>query len=253
LGNTEDRLLGRNFDWNFSPALLLFTDPGDGYASVSMVDIEYLGFEGDRSKNLIDLPLEERRALLDAPSLPFDGMNEKGLAIGMAAVPGEDTPYDPQKKTLDELEVIREVLDHAGTVDEAIEILNSYNIDMGSVPIHYLIASASGDSAVVEFYQGEMVAFRNESQWQVATNFLLASTNGNAQGQCWRYDLIERRLNELGGRVSTKNAFRLLEDVSQDHTQWSILYHMTSGDLEVVMGREYTRKVHTFHLEGTVP
>jgi hypothetical protein len=253
LGDEENRLLGRNFDWNFSPALLLFTDPGDGYASVSMVDIEYLGFEGDRSKNLVDLPLEERRALLDAPSLPFDGMNEKGLAIGMAAVPGEDMPYDPQKKTLDELEVIREVLDHAGTVDEAIEILNSYNIDMGSVPIHYLIASASGDSAVVEFYQGEMAVFRNESQWQVVTNFLLASTNGMEQGQCWRYDLIEQRLNELGGQVSSKNALRLLKDVSQDITQWSVIYHMTSGDLEVVMGREYTRKVHTFHLERTVP
>ena len=57
LGDEENRLFGRNFDWRFSPALLLFTDPPDGYASVSMVDIEYLGFEGDRSKNLTDLPL----------------------------------------------------------------------------------------------------------------------------------------------------------------------------------------------------
>lgn len=249
LGDEENRLLGRNFDWNFSPALFLFTDPADGYASVSMVDIEYLGFEGDRSKNLIDLSLEERRALLDAPSLPFDGMNEKGLAIGMAAVPGGDMPHDPQRKTLDELEVIREVLDHAGTVDEAIEILDSYNIDMGSVPIHYLIASASGDAAVVEFFQGGMVVFRNETQWQVATNFLLASTNGNEQGQCWRYDLIEQRLHELGGQVPTKDAFRLLKDVSQDITQWSILYHMTSGTVEVVMGREYSGKHHKFYLE----
>lgn len=249
LGDEENRLLGRNFDWNFSPALLLFTDPADGYASISMVDIEYLGFEGDRSKNLIDLRLEERRALLDAPSLPFDGMNEKGLAIGMAAVPGGEMPYDPQRKTLDELEVIREILDHAATVDEAIEILDSYNIDMGSVPIHYLIASASGDSAVVEFFQGEMVVFRNEAQWQVATNFLLSATNGNRQGQCWRYDLIEERLGRLEGQISSRNAFRLLEDESQDHTQWSILYHMTSGTVEVVMGREYSGKHHTFYLE----
>jgi hypothetical protein len=251
VGDEENRLLGRNFDWHFSPALLLFTDPADGYASVSMVDIEYLGFGGELSANITDLPLEERRSLLDAPSLPFDGMNEKGLAVGMAAVPAGDMPYDPQKKTLDELEVIREVLDHAGTVDEAIEILGSYNIDMGSVPIHYLIASEAGESAVVEFYNGEMVVFRNEAIWQVATNFLLASTNGNEQGQCWRYDLIEQRLNELEGRVSQKNALRLLEAVSQDHTQWTIVYHMTSGDLEVVMGRDYSGKPYTFHLEQT--
>ena len=40
-------LLGRNFDWYEHPALILFTDPPDGYASVSMVDISYLGVKGD--------------------------------------------------------------------------------------------------------------------------------------------------------------------------------------------------------------
>ena len=250
LDDVEDRLLGRNFDWNFSPALLLFTDPADGYASVSMVDIEYLGFEGERSKNITSLPLEERRSLLNAPSLPFDGMNEKGLAVGMAAVPAEDMPYDPQKKTIGQLEVIREILDHAGTVDEAIEILGSFNIDMGSVSIHYLIASASGESAVVEFYKGETVIFRNEERWQTATNFLLADTNGNEQGQCWRYDLIEQRLNMSGGRVSSRDAFHLLRDVSQEITQWSVIYHMTSGNVQVVMGRGYSN-VHAFRLEQT--
>lgn len=249
LGNEENRLFGRNFDWQFSPALLLFTDPPDGYASVSMVDIEYLGFGGDRSMNLTDLPLDERSALLDAPFLPFDGMNEKGLAIGMAAVPEEDMPYDPQKETIGELGVIREILDHAATVDEAIEILGNYNIDMEEVPIHYFIASALGDSAVVEFYRGEMVVFRNEASWQVATNFLLASTNGNNRGQCWRYDLISQRLEVLDGRVSSEDAIGLLEDVSQDNTQWSIVYHMTSSSLNIVMGQDYTGIVHAFQLE----
>ncbi len=37
LGDTKNRLYGRNFDWEFSPALLLFTQPPDGYPSVSMV------------------------------------------------------------------------------------------------------------------------------------------------------------------------------------------------------------------------
>ncbi len=49
MGDPEDMLFGRNFDWDFSPALLLFTDPSDGYASVSMVDIAYLGYEEERA------------------------------------------------------------------------------------------------------------------------------------------------------------------------------------------------------------
>lgn len=78
---------GWNFDWDYGTALLLFTDPPGGYASVSMVDIAYLGIEGKSEKDLQNLPYEERQLLLGAPSLPFDGMNERGLAIGMAAVP----------------------------------------------------------------------------------------------------------------------------------------------------------------------
>lgn len=251
LADENNRLLGRNFDWDFSPVVLLFTEPEDGYASVSMVDIVYLGFEGERSKHLEDLSLEERRALLDAPLLPFDGMNEKGLAVGMAAVEPGNMPADPAKKTVGELRMIREILDHAGTVEEAITLLGRYNIDMGDVPIHYLIASASGQSALVEFYQGKMVVFRNESAWQGATNFLMASTNGHPQGECPRYDRISQRLDELEGRISTGDAVRLLGDVSQPSTQWSIVYGMSSGNIEVVMGRNYSEVAHTFHLPPT--
>ena len=86
LADPEHRLYGRNFDWRFSPALLLFTDPPDGYASVSMVDIEYFGFR-DGSVDLTALPLAERQALLGTPTTPFDGMNAAGLAVSMAAVP----------------------------------------------------------------------------------------------------------------------------------------------------------------------
>ena len=48
LGDDQEFKFGRNFDWEYSPGLLLFTNPLDGYASVSMVDIAYLGFEVSR-------------------------------------------------------------------------------------------------------------------------------------------------------------------------------------------------------------
>jgi hypothetical protein len=97
-----------------------------------------------------------------------------------------------------------------------------------------------------------MVAFRNESSWQHATNFLLSSTEGHPQGQCWRYDRISQHLNEVEGRLSAQDAFRLLEEVSQENTQWSLVYHMTSGDLGIVMGRNYSGNIHTFHLARSV-
>ena len=150
---------GRNFDWDYSPALLLFTQPQDGYASVSMVDIAYLGFGDTRAHGLTELPLKERSALLDAPYLPFDGMNEHGLAIGMAAVSSGEMKSNPSKETIGSLMVIRNMLDYARNVDEAIAILGSYNIDFeGGPAIHYLIADPSGRAALVEFYQGKMIS-----------------------------------------------------------------------------------------------
>ncbi len=216
LGDPAQRLYGRNFDWRPSPAILLFTEPPDGYASVSMVDIEYLGFTGSRAEDVLKLPLSERAALLEAPALPFDGMNDQGLAIGMAAVePGGMVP-DPNKETIGELGVMRQILDHARTVDEALDIFERYNIDMGNVPLHYLVASAAGNSALVEFYEGKMVVFRNDGPWHLATNFIVASMGGRTAGECPRYDRIDQRLQESQGRLDPENALRLLSNVSQD-------------------------------------
>jgi len=249
LGDADNMLYGRNFDWEYSPALLLFTDPPDGYASVSMVDIAYLGFGGAKAGTLTDLPLAERRALLDAPFLPFDGMNERGLVVGMAAVPPGEMHPDPDKETIGSLMVIREMLDHASNVDEAIVILQSYNISFGGPPLHYLIAGSSGRSALVEFYQGEMVVIPNENEtdWHLATNFLRASVGESAEGQCRRYDRISRRLAETEGRITTQDAMDLLEEVSQESTQWSVVYEINTGNVNVAMGRGYD-DVHTLHL-----
>jgi hypothetical protein len=247
MGDAEDMVYGRNFDWEYSPALLLFTDPPDGYASVSMVDIGYL-IDEDHVGSLADLPLAEREALLTAPFWPFDGMNEHGLVVGMAAVPESEMPNDPRKETVGSLAVIREMLDHARDVDEAVAIIESYNIAWaGGPPLHYLFADASGHAALVEFHEGEVVVIPNQALFHLATNHLRVAATGD--GGCWRYATVHERLTETEGRLTPQEAIDLLEDVSQkDGTQWSIVYGFSSGDVRVAMGCEYD-DVHTFHLD----
>jgi hypothetical protein len=249
LGDPDGRLYGRNFDWEYSPAVLLYTDPLSGYASVSMVDIAYLGFGGPDALNLSDHPLETLLGLLDAPYLPFDGFNEMGVAIGMAAVPDGDVPPDPEKETLGSLRVIRAVLDQAADVDEAVAILIGYNIDFsGGPPIHYLVADRSGHSALVEHYMGEVKVIPNQSPWHHATNFLRSSEGDLAEGVCWRYDKIQQELNEMKGKLTAQEAMSLLEAVSQENTQWSIVYGMNTGEVHVAMDRKY-QEVHVLHLD----
>jgi hypothetical protein len=248
LGDADNMFYGRNFDWEYSPAVLLFTDPPDGYVSVSMVDIAYLGFGGTKAGTLTNLPLIERRALLNAPFMPFDGMNEHGLVVGMAAVPGSEMPYDRDKETIDSLLVIRKMLDHASNVDEAVAILQSYNIRWGGgPPLHYLIADSSGRSVLVEFYEGEMVMIPNETPWHLATNHLRAIAGETGHSGCWRYDRIYQRLTETEGQLAAQDAIDLLAEVSQEETQWSIVYGMNTGDVNVAMGQQYDN-LHIFHL-----
>ena len=247
LGDANNMFYGRNFDWEPSPAVLLFTEPPNGYASVSMVDIAYLGFTGIRADTITDLALAERRALLRTTSLPFDGMNARGLAIGMAAVPDGQMKNDPSKPTIDSLMVIRKILDFAATVDEAVAIFRQYNISWGGgPPLHYLVADQTGRAALIEFYQGAMHIIPNETQSHQATNFLQSSVQ-NPAGQCWRRDTIVRRLGANDGRTNLGDAMQLLRDVSQNITQWSIVYGMSSGKVDVTMGRPYDR-IHSFEL-----
>ena len=210
--------------------------------------MNYLRF-GDKVDQLTELPLDQRQALLNAPALPFDGMNERGLVVGMAAVPDGNTLPDPGKETIDSLQVIRKVLDLAGTVDEAVTVLQQYNIEWGSgPPLHYLIADRSGQSALVEFYRSKIQVIPTDKPWHLATNFLVSAVGDSTTGHCLRYDKIYQRLSTTAGRIDAAEAMQLLRDVSQANTQWSVVYSLSTGDVNVSMGREY-RHMHTFHLD----
>jgi predicted choloylglycine hydrolase len=175
-------------------------------------------------------------------------MNEHGLVVGMAAVPGSEMPYQRDKETVDSLMVIRRMLDQAHDVDGAVAILQSYNIRWGGgPPLHYLIADSSGRSVLVEFYEGEMVVISNKTPWHLATNHLRAIASETGHSGCWRYDKIYQRLMETEGQLTTQDAIDLLAKVSQEETQWSIVYGMRTGDVNVTMGRQYDN-LHTSHL-----
>jgi len=248
VSNGQGRVIfGRNFDWFEHPALLLFTDPPQGYASVSMVDLSYLGF--DRG----DLFKKDLGRLRETPYFPFDGMNEHGLAVGMMAVPHGEGGHDPRKTTIDDLQAIRLMLDYAKNVKEAAALLDGYNVSFGSgPPVHYFVADAAGDSAVIEFIDDKMQVLRNNRRFQVATNFILFPIlPQNSQTSCRRYNKIYEALLHAQNGLSPAEAMSLLKDVSQSGkntpTIWSMVYDLAAKNIHVAMGRNYGR-VHLLSL-----
>ena len=234
-----ESVFGRNFDWKHRSSMLLFTDPPNGYASVSMVDLYYLGLEG-----MQEIPWSKRFILLAAPYATIDGMNECGVAIAQNAVPRRNFPKDPNKPTLLNSQIVRLVLDHAKDVDEALSLIQQYNIDFADVCVHFHIADVSGNSAVVEYMDGGISIVRGEKNWQVSTNYLFSEP---VQPDCWRYKKASETLAEEPGDITNKQAMDILQGTSQDTTTWSVVYNLSTGGINLALGKHYD-KVHTFKL-----
>jgi hypothetical protein len=111
------------------------------------------------------------------------------------------------------------------------------------------VADRSGRAALVEFYGGQIVVLPDAAPWHAATNFTRSAIAGDAAGQCPRYDALVRRLTEAAGTLDSRAALGLLRAVAQTEsaTQWSVVYGMNTGQVEVVVGRRHDQ-VHTFRL-----
>jgi len=243
----DSPIFGRNFDWYEHPVLLLITDPPGGYRSVSMVDISYLGYDREFT------PFDDPEGLRSAPFYPFDGMNEHGLAVGMMAVGQAAGVIDPDRPTLDSLEIMRLILDHARDLSEALDLLADYNVDFGSVPVHYLIADHSGNSVVVEYIDNELVVVGGKKPYQAATNFILSEVQlEDVESHDYRYNTLIRVLSKLEGRVEEDFAMDLLADVSQGGgetaTRWSVVYDLDDLSVTAAINRDY-RQLYNFTID----
>jgi len=258
VGDGSEPVYGRNLDWPRHPVLVLIAEPPDAYASITMVDLSFI-LPIEFTHTLDQLPIAERAFLLQTPQWTFDGMNDQGVAIGMAAVADSVVPSDPALETVGSLQIMRRVLDRAASVEEALEILEQVNVDMQGGPcVHYLIADKDDHAVLVEYWDGEMTVLHADEPWLWATNYHLCRVEeSDRPGLCWRYDLIGERLRDSSGILTRRDAMSLLESVSwqssdgSSHgTQWSIVYDMKARSASLVMGRKYD-EVITFDLFGS--
>ncbi len=240
LNPQADDVFGRNFDWEHRSSLLLFTDPPGDYASVSMVDLYYLGLEG-----MQEMPWSKRINLLGSPYATIDGMNECGVAIAQNAVPQRKVVKDPNRPTLINSQIARLILDLAKDVNEALELICQYNIEFANVYVHFHIADATGRSAIVEYLDSGISVVRDDNPWQVSTNFLISE---DIKPECFRYDTANERLAETAGNISQDEAMNLLKAVKLDHTVWSVVYNMDSGQILLSVRQDY-ENVHKFELK----
>lgn len=235
-------LWGRNYDWTGSVPILVRHVPEEGYVSLSTCDFQNVTGGADV------LPEDMVHKLLAVAALyvPMDGVNEAGLCVADLEVNEGGMPDpDTDKPDLTVTTAIRLLLDRAGTVDEALALLEGYDIHpSGGISHHLSISDASGRSVAVEFTGDGFTAVGAP----VVTNFNLANGDPAAGGESAR-----QRYNSLMGfflsgeapaldRVRTAMA-RVTQTEGAWTTQWTMLYDRAAPQVTWYFGGDFSQGV----------
>lgn len=225
--------------------------PPTGYASISTVNMDFIqtsaGF-------LLDL-LPDNIKTIAALYAPLDGMNEKGLCVAVNMI-SDNTKIEQNsnKPDITTTTAIRLLLDKAANVEEAIALLQQYDMhaSMGMM-VHFAISDVSGKSVVVEYINNEMLV----TETPVLTNFYVSEAKkygiGSAQSH-ERYDILTKVLFD-NDNITTEQMKNALDSVSKDNfneyeaTEWSIIFNQTSGEV-TYYHRENYQNGYTFDVKG---
>ena len=230
-----DALFARNYDFDKTNTCIVFTEANEGrHASMSTVDLQFLGIDSDTGLN----GLMDKVTCLVSTYAPLDGVNDAGVACGIyMTYQGADTVATDQntdKPDFTSTTLLRLILDYADDLDEAVEIASAYDLhDSANTSYHYMVADASGRSAILEWV-GDTDATDNDgaqrqltvtysdddahigeaeaaSDRQWITNFIIQpgyydDSPADEKKGYDRYERIGQELSAVGGVVADEQA-----------------------------------------------
>ncbi|WMJ23003.1 linear amide C-N hydrolase [Paludicola sp. MB14-C6] len=230
-----DFIFARNMDCECATAMVIKLQDCNTYHSIGLLNMAELDWD-EYTYDTLDI---DSKLTLAAPYSPSDGINEHGLAV--AILTDVDGIYPTTNKiTLLDLTLPRLILNQAKNVEEAIQLAQNYNLFHIVSPIHYMVADVTGNSAVIEFVNGEMVVTKKNCNYQVVTNFTLYNNplhNGFGKD---RYENIEHELVKRNGVISENDALELLKkNVIPGDEQWSAVYNLNKRNVLISFCKEY--------------
>ena len=233
-----NHLFGRNYDYKRTDALIFYTEPENGYASIAVTDLAIVNMAGDSKRHEPD-SLYGRAFLRAAPLLTSDGINEAGLGVSMLSLDYTDMSQNTGKTGLYLPIAQRAILEKCASVDEAIALLGNYDIKtMVGRSFHIFITDKTGRSVVAEWVDGELKIVESKQ----VTNFFMSAPE---RDQCDRYDTIVKRLADRNGVLNSGEAMTLLMDASQNYktnkTEWSCVYDLDNFKLYFVSDRDASK------------
>ena len=283
-----DKIFGRNYDFAKTNTCIVFTKGSKKkHATISTVDLQYIGQPVDSNVET----LMQKITCLAAPYAPLDGINDAGVSCGIyMTYQGDKTvatnQCDSLKKDITSTTMLRMILDYADNVDDAVKIAQKYNLhDSANTSFHYMVADASGRSAILEWVNGndktdndgtarKLVVTYNDkddyigpneaaADYQWLTNFIIQpgyydeSPLSEKKGFD-RYEKLYEDLSKTNGKVRDEAAaMEILNDVSRRDwdlqgdnngvTVHSCVFNLTKKTLMWVPNEHYGEEGYTFN------
>ncbi len=216
-------LVGNNEDWQYATdAEMWFVSPtGKNYGRL------FFGW-----KQLLIFPQAQ------------GGMNDQGLFLDWALCPKSVSPEFSFQKKIATFSFSDKLLAQCATVEEAVEWVKRYNILF--IQSHIMLVDRSGNSAVIEWVDGEIKILRKINDCQVITNFWLSRPDlGNYP--CPRYNSVTAMI-EKEKEVSVESFASILKmaaqyertaDGKETGTIYSNVYDLTNGDVYIYYRRNF--------------
>lgn len=222
MADTDGYLFGRNFDWaKKGNTIIIRTYPKNGYASISTSNLDFLGMP----LSLDGKDMMQKMPVIAAIYVALDGINEKGLMVAdLFAGDKEKTAQERGNLAVTTTTAIRLLLDRATTTNEAIALLDSWDMHSSIDWAHHIaIADATGHSVVVEWINNEMIvtetpAVTNHYLSPLRPHVGIGQTEARRDTLCTR--LAARPQMQLG------DMRKLLQDVAfEEYTGWSVIFN----------------------------
>ena len=246
-----EAVTGRNYDWAPCKTLIIRCLPEHGYASVATANIDFLGFGDDYDPT--DGIINQYKATA-AVYVPMDGINEKGLVVAdlMAGDDESTNQTDASKPNITTTSAIRLLLNHAADVDEALQLLEQYNMhsDIGRAH-HLFVSDAKGQAVCVEWVNNKMIV----TESRVLNNHYLCEEKkgiGSGELSLKHEATLLKAYSEHNGILSGEQmadamfaAIAIPEECDYGGTQWTIVYNQQQGSATYYWRRDRA-KSYTF-------
>lgn len=247
-------VLAKNLDWPI----------GDGMVVVNPKNIQKFALVADGEISARwSVKFGSVTFNLFGKEFPLGGINEAGLVI-------EELNYSPSKyppkdslPSINEFQWIQYQLDCHHSVEQVIASLANLRISRWMFNLHYLIADKSGDVAVIEFIDGRPQIYRGDSlpvpilsnnSYPNSLKYLKlhagfggerVPTDGPESPERFVRAAILWKNFQPADRVPVSGyPFKMLHNVRQHDTQWSIVYD--------ILGEKIVFKMQNFPAPRTI-